>query len=347
MLFLQALAMCFTGHELRGTDYPTILISYFGIFLGQLTMLRLVYLVLLSLPLKNLFHHVYQSSHVQPLGGTVTVKLFGRERWDFGTSVILITSVVACSAANRVYSSAIQDYNDKLCSQLRQSPGSKRWWSLSKSLIGCSSKNQPCAPSSTSLANHFSSKLSNSSIPSEKLPTLQECHSSLFCQFWIKHSRVKYVLMNLDVAKSTGDNGEGPRVLKSCAPSLCDPLTGLFWWIVHQRVFPVSWKIIRITPVYKKGPRSDPTKHHPIAVLPTLSCVFEHVLAPQLYKCIVQHIPSEQFGFVKDSNTLDAGVSLASSIASALNQRAEVRLVALDIKGAFDHVCWNGLLAHL
>ena len=69
------------------------------------------------------------------------------------------------------------------------------------------------------------------------------------------------------------------------------------------------------------------------------------VTAIQAY--IIQHIPSEQFGFVKGSNTLDAGLSLASTIISALNRRAEVRLVALDIKGAFDHVCWKGVLAHL
>ena len=30
-----------------------------------------------------------------------------------------------------------------------------------------------------------------------------------------------------------------------------------------------------------------------------------------------------------------------------LNQRAEVRLAALDIKGAFDSVWWQGLLCHL
>ena len=109
----------------------------------------------------------------------------------------------------------------------------------------------------------------------------------------------------------------------------------------------MSWRISRFTPVYKKGPRSDPKNCHPIAVLSTLSRVFEPVLVPQLYKHIIQHIPSEQFGFVKGSNTLDAGLSLASTITSALNQRAEVRLVALNIKGGFDHVCWKDILAHL
>jgi len=36
--------------------------------------------------------------------------------------------------------------------------------------------------------------------------------------------------------------------------------------------------------------------------------------------------------------TSDAGVSFASVIASALNHQAEIRLVAMDIKGAFDLV---------
>jgi len=50
---------------------------------------------------------------------------------------------------------------------------------------------------------------------------------------------------------------------------------------------------------------------------------------------------------MKGSSTSGAGVLLASCIAIAINQRAEARLVALDIMGAFDSVWWWGLLAHL
>ena len=50
---------------------------------------------------------------------------------------------------------------------------------------------------------------------------------------------------------------------------------------------------------------------------------------------------------MKGSSTSGAGVLLASCITTAINQRAEARLVALDIKGTFDSVWWRGLLAHL
>ena len=65
---------------------------------------------------------------------------------------------------------------------------------------------------------------------------------------------------------------------------------------------------------------------------------FEKLLVTQLRRHIDPHIPKEQFGFMKGSSTSDAGVFLASAVTTAINQRAEARLVALDIKGAFDSV---------
>ena len=44
---------------------------------------------------------------------------------------------------------------------------------------------------------------------------------------------------------------------------------------------------------------------------------------------------------------MDVGVILADRISLALEARKDVRLVALDFKGAFDKVWWRGLLAHL
>ena len=144
-----------------------------------------------------------------------------------------------------------------------------------------------------------------------------------------------------------GDDNVSPRVLKSCASALGGSLTALFRKICYNASFPNSWKISRITPVYKKGAHSDPSNYRPIAVLPTLSRVFELLLISQLQRQIYPHIPSDQFGFMKGSSTSDAGVSLASTITTAINQRTEIRLVALDIKGAFDHVRWDSLLDHL
>ena len=54
-----------------------------------------------------------------------------------------------------------------------------------------------------------------------------------------------------------------------------------------------------------------------------------------------------QFGFAPGSGVSDAGILLADEIASTLNDREELRVVSLDLCGAFDRVWWRGLLAHL
>lgn len=46
---------------------------------------------------------------------------------------------------------------------------------------------------------------------------------------------------------------------------------------------------------------------------------------------------------MKGSSALDAGVLLTSDVITAINHQAETTLVALDIKGAFDSVRWQGL----
>ena len=248
--------------------------------------------------------------------------------------------------ATSIYLTAAQKYQISLRKKLGNCRGSKQWWLLLTSLAGRSCRGQPAVPPAHRLASYFSSKLSCPSTLDEP-PTLEDCHHSIFRQYRIKKSQVKCVLQSLDVANSVGDDRVSPRILKSCAQSLCGPLTALFRKICQSADFPAFWKVSRITLVFKKGSRSDPTCYRPIVVLPTLSRVFEKLLVTQLKRHIDLHIPKEQFGFMKGSSTSDAGVLLASTIITAINQRAEARLVALDIKGAFDSVWWKGLLTHL
>ena len=164
--------------------------------------------------------------------------------------------------------------------------------------------------------------------------------------FKITLREVSKVLQSLDVRKSVGPDGVSPRVLKHCARQLAHPLTRLFQKVGKSGEFPRSWKVARVTPVYKKKDASLPGNYRPISVLPTLATTFEHVLMKQLSTFLFRHIPSSQFGFLPGTGTVDVGVILANKISLALEARKDVWLVALDFKGAFDKVWWV-LLAHL
>ena len=50
--------------------------------------------------------------------------------------------------------------------------------------------------------------------------------------------------------------------------------------------------------------------------------------------------PEEQFGFMPNTGTADVGIAIADQIATTLEARDELRVVALDFRGAFDRVWW-------
>jgi len=108
---------------------------------------------------------------------------------------------------------------------------------------------------------------------------------------------VAKVLRSLkDELKSVGPNGVSPRLLKHCAKELARPLADLFQKVTRAAEFPKSWKVARVTPVYKKNKVTDPQNYRPVSVLPTLATTFESVLMPQLSVFLLPHIPEEHLG---------------------------------------------------
>ena len=139
--------------------------------------------------------------------------------------------------------------------KLRKSPTDRYWWTLTKSLSGIASRERFSVPSPSSLATYFAIKLSTRATDTTPKPHLEHPSEVLLRKFRVKKSRVCHVLTHLDPAKSVADHNISPIVLKYCARSLCGPLAPLFWRICRSSVFPSSWKISRITPIYKRGSR--------------------------------------------------------------------------------------------
>ena len=53
------------------------------------------------------------------------------------------------------------------------------------------------------------------------------------------------------------------------------PLTYIFNSSLEMGEFPDALKTAKVTPLYKKGPKTDPGKYRPISVLSVIAKVFE------------------------------------------------------------------------
>jgi len=64
--------------------------------------------------------------------------------------------------------------------------------------------------------------------------------------------------------KSPGPDGIRPIVLKSCAEAVADPLSRIYLESFDSGIIPNDWKTATITPIFRKGSRSDLSNYRPV-----------------------------------------------------------------------------------
>ena len=65
---------------------------------------------------------------------------------------------------------------------------------------------------------------------------------------------------------SAGFDELSAKFLNLCAPYISEPLANIFNASINNGTYPDLLKIARVTPIYKKGSKSDPSNYRPISV---------------------------------------------------------------------------------
>ena len=110
---------------------------------------------------------------------------------------------------------------------------------------------------------------------------------------------------------------------------------------------PRTWKDAVVTPVYKKGDRSNPGNYRPISLLSATSKVLEKIVCEQLGEQVERHLPEKQSGFRKADGTVPQLTRLLHTMYEALDNGKNVFAVFYDLSKAFDRVWHRGLLAKM
>ena len=107
-----------------------------------------------------------------------------------------------------------------------------------------------------------------------------------------------------------------------------------------------QWKMSKISPVFKKGDKTQPSNYRPVALLSLISKVMERYVNHYLQRHLEENKLLEdcQFGFRPGNHTLHPLLILHQASAQCLDRSQEMSVVALDIAGAFDTVWHSRLL---
>ena len=160
-------------------------------------------------------------------------------------------------------------------------------------------------------------------------------------------SDVYQALIKLDPTKAMGIDGIGPRVLKSCACALSEPIHHLFKVSLSCSCLPSEWTIHCITPIHKSGDKSLISNYRPISLLCSISKVLEQLIYDKIIDFISQHISSAQFGFLRGKSTLQQLLIFLHQVHYNLSHKLQTDAIYLDFRKAFDRVPHYSLLTKL
>ena len=86
------------------------------------------------------------------------------------------------------------------------------------------------------------------------------------------------LLENLKNKTNTGIDGISNQLLKSAKNVLVKPITTIINQTIVTGIFPDNLKISKVIPLYKAKYQTLLSNYRPIALLPSISKIFEYVL---------------------------------------------------------------------
>jgi exonuclease III len=148
---------------------------------------------------------------------------------------------------------------------------------------------------------------------------------------------------------SYGIDGISTKLLKSLKNEISEPISILVNKSLEEGVFPENLKITKLIPVYKSKDKENLDNYRPIAVLPSISKIYEKIVFKRVYKFLDLHniIYESQYGFRPKHSTLDAITEFVHKVCSAREDKEVGIGVFLDLSKAFDTIDHKILLGKL
>ena len=156
----------------------------------------------------------------------------------------------------------------------------------------------------------------------------------------VSQETVLKFLQDVDPGKAAGIDGIPGRFIKDGADVLALPVTQLCNLSAKLSTFPISCKVAKLKPIFKKGSKTDMQNYRPISLLPLISKILEKVIHDQTQAYLYEFdiLYKYQSGFRKNHSTNNCLAYLSDLISKGFDRGLYTGMILIDLQKAFDTI---------
>jgi len=165
----------------------------------------------------------------------------------------------------------------------------------------------------------------------------------------ITREMIKGKLEKLRADKAPGEDGMSPKIIRELQDELVDPLYWIFLKSLMTGEVPNDWRTANVTPIYKKGGRSQVDNYRPVSLTSQISKIMESLVRDQVLQFLEANklIKNSQHGFRKGRSCLTNLLVFLDKVTTDIENGNSVDVIYLDFAKAFDKVPHRRLMDKL
>ena len=151
---------------------------------------------------------------------------------------------------------------------------------------------------------------------------------------------IEKALNKIKTSHGSGVDNIASYFLKVAFPVISDSLCDILNLSLSSGIFPDSWKVARVAPIFKEGPTDERSNYRPISVLPAVSRLFEKLVYDQLYRYLDENelICLQQSGFRSLHSVVTCLLKCTNDWYVNIDKGKYTAMIFIDFKKAFDTV---------
>ena len=140
-----------------------------------------------------------------------------------------------------------------------------------------------------------------------------------------------------------------PHVLRNISSDIASPVAIIFRKSLDTGCIPHDWRTANVTPLFKKGNRSQAENYRPVSLTSQICKVAESILRNEL----VQHLESNkllhnsQHGFRSGYSCATNLLTFLETVTACIDDKVNIDTVYVDLAKAFDKAPHQCLLSKL